>query len=63
MELAIFVGLGAFVLIGVMIALLALSSRGESDDPVTQEIIVRASTGPVIVNAPVKVEVTQEEEH
>lgn len=60
---AICVGIGAFILIGVMVALLALSSRGEADDPVTQEIIVRASTGPVVVNAPVKVEVAQEEEH
>ncbi len=62
MELALIVGIGAFIILGIMFALLGLSSRrDEKDDAVTQEIIIKATTGPIVVNAPVKV--TQEEEH
>jgi hypothetical protein len=32
--------------------LLWLSGRKENADPVTQEIIVKANTGPVVINAP-----------
>lgn len=62
MELALIVGIGigAFIILGVMFALLWLSSiREEREDAVTQEIIVKANTSPVIVQAPV---ITQEEE-
>lgn len=54
---------GAFVILGVMIALLRVSSLRDERDPVTQEIIVRANsgTGPIIVNAPVQPS-TQEED-
>lgn len=60
MELALIVGIGAFVILGIMFALLwASSKRDEAQDVVTQEIIVKANTSPVIVQAPV---ITQEEE-
>lgn len=60
MELALIVGIGAFVILGIMFALLwASSKRDWSEDSVTQDIIVKANTAPVIVQAPV---VTQEEE-
>lgn len=57
--LPILVGIGAFIILGCMFALLWLSSkRDEENDPVTQEIIVKANTGPVTVTAPI----TQEKE-
>jgi len=58
MDLAVVLGLCAFIILGIMIVLLWLSSRKETSDPITQEIIVKANTGPVVVNAPI----TQEEE-
>lgn len=61
MDLSLIIGVGAFVILGVMFALLRLSSRqDERDDPITQEIIIKANTGPVTVNAPLPV--TQEKE-
>lgn len=60
MELALIVGIGAFIILGVMFALLWASSRREErDDAVTQEIIIKVNTSPVVVQAPV---ITQEEE-
>jgi hypothetical protein len=59
MELAVLLGIGAFIILGIMVALLSLSSRRETSDPVTQEIIVKANTGPVIIHAPV--DATQED--
>ena len=54
MDLAILIGIGAFVILGIMFALLRASSkRDEAQDVVTQEIIVKANTSPVIVQAPV----------
>lgn len=48
MELALIVGIGAFIILGVMFALLWLSSRREErNDSVTQEIIIKANTGTV----------------
>lgn len=61
MTLALVVGICAFIILGIMFAMLGLSSRRDANDPVTQEIIIKANTGPVVVSAPV--EVTQEEEH
>jgi ABC-type transporter Mla subunit MlaD len=58
-DLAIFLGIGAFVILGIMVLLLWLSSRKDTTDPVTQEIIVKANTGPVIIHAPV--DATQED--
>jgi len=61
MELAVILGIGAFVILGIMFALLWLSGKQEERrDPITQEIIIKANTGPVIVNAPL--DNTQEEE-
>lgn len=62
MELALIVGIGAFIILGIMFALLwASSKRDEEEDTVTQEIIIKANTqtGPISVHAPV---ITQEEE-
>lgn len=60
MELALIVGIMAFVILGFMFALLwASTKRDWREDAVTQEIIVKANTSPVVVQAPV---VTQEEE-
>jgi hypothetical protein len=62
MALPILVGVGAFVILAIMLALLWTSARSdEKTDAVTQEIIIKANTGPVIVHAPV--DTTQEEEH
>jgi hypothetical protein len=59
MELALIVGIGAFIILGVMFALLwASSRRDEAEDIVTQEIIVKANTASVVVQIPP----TQEEE-
>jgi hypothetical protein len=60
--LAILIGIGAFIILVAMLALLWLSSRQEEqEDAVTQEIIIKANTGPIHVHDPVIV-VTQEEE-
>lgn len=62
MELALIVGIAAFIILGVMFALLwASSKRDEREDAVTQEIIIKANTAtaPIIVQAPV---ITQEED-
>ncbi|UDL16313.1 membrane protein [Microbacterium phage Zooman] len=57
MELALIVGIGAFIILGAMFALLwASSRRDEAEDIVTQEIIVKANTATVVVQP------TQEEE-
>lgn len=63
MELPIILGIGAFVILLIMLALLWMSSRREEkEDAVTQEIIVKANTGPVHVHGPVIVQPTQEDE-
>lgn len=64
MDLAVLLGICAFVILGIMFVLLWLSSRKETKDPITQEIIVKANTGPVHVHGPVIVTPppTQEEE-
>ena len=59
MVLALIIGIGAFIILGVMFALLSMSARREEKhDAVTQEIIIKANTGPVVVQAP-----TQEKDH
>lgn len=59
MALPLLIGIGAFIILGIMFALLWMSSRAEErNDPVTQEIIVKANTGPVTVTT----KVTQESE-
>lgn len=63
MLLPLLVGIGAFIILGVMFALLwASSKRDWRDDAVTQEIIIKANTAtaPIIVQAPVT---TQEEDN
>jgi hypothetical protein len=51
MDLAIILGLMAFVLVVGVIALLGVQTKHEiKDDPVTQDVIVRATTGPVVLN-------------
>lgn len=51
MDLAIIIGIGAFVILGIMFALLRVASdRDEREDTITQEIIVKANTGPVTVH-------------
>lgn len=61
MELPIILGIAAFLILAVMFALLRRSSkRDEQNDPITQEIIIKAHTGPVTVNAPINP--TQEKE-
>lgn len=58
MELALIVGIGAFIILGIMFALLwASTKREEREDSITQEIIIKANTGTVNV-----VQTTQEEE-
>ena len=48
MGVELLVGLSAFVILGIMFALLHVSSRrAELDDPITEEIIIRAETGPI----------------
>ncbi len=60
MDMSLIVGIGAFIILGMMFALLWLSGRHDEElDTITQEIIIKANTGPVIVNAPV---VAQEKE-
>lgn len=44
MELALIVGIGAFIILGIMFALLwASTKREEREDSITQEIIVQAT--------------------
>lgn len=58
MELALIVGIGAFIILGIMFALLwASTKREEREDSITQEIIIKANTRTVNV-----VQATQEEE-
>ena len=53
---ALMVAVGAFIILGIMFALLAASGRRDSElDPITQQIIIKASTGPVEVNAPLMI--------
>lgn len=60
MELALFVGIGAFIILGIMFALLWASSKhDEREDVVTQEIVTKGNTGPVTIQTLVE---TQEEE-
>ena len=60
MELALAISIGAFIILGIMFALLWASERREErEDSVTQEIIVKATTGPIVIQAPV---ITQEED-
>lgn len=60
--LPVFIGIGAFIILGIMFALLWVSSiKDEQQDAVTQEIIIKANTGPVIIHAPVSPP-TQEKE-
>ena len=48
MGLELIIGIGAFVVLGIMLAMLHLSSvRDEAHDPITEEVIIRAETGPV----------------
>lgn len=57
MGLALIIGIGAFVILGIMFVLLHLSAdKEERDDPITQEIIIKANN--VEVHGPI----TQEEE-
>ena len=63
MDLAILIGIGAFVILGIMFALLWASSKeDEESDAVTREVIIRAQTGEIHVNAKLG-EPTQEEEN
>ncbi len=64
MVIPILVGIGAFVILAVMFALLWLSSReDEQRDSVTQEIIIKANTAPVKVqDSVIVVTPTQEKE-
>lgn len=51
-------GIGAFIILGIMFALLwASTKREEREDSITQKIIIKANTGTVNV-----VQATQEEE-
>ena len=60
MDLAVILGIGAFVILEIMLALLWVSRRqDERRDPITQEIIIKANTGPVTVNTTLP---TQEKE-
>ena len=54
MELPVLIGIGAFIILGIMFALLWASSKeDEKSDAVTREIIIRAQTGEIHVNAKV----------
>lgn len=60
MDLAILIGIGAFVILGIMFALLWESGmRDEQEDVITQEVIIKANTGNIDVHAGDR---TQEEE-
>lgn len=60
MDLAILIGIGAFVILGIMFALLWASGiREEREDTITQEVIIKANTGTIDVHAGDR---TQEEE-
>lgn len=64
MDLPVLIGIAAFIILGIMFALLrASSSRDEAEDAVTREIIIRAATGSIEVHAELTdPEPTQEEE-
>lgn len=65
MELAltIMIGVGAFIVLGIMFALLRVSSNhDERNDIITEEIIVKATTATINV-APESTDPTQEKEH
>ena len=49
MELAIILGIAAFLLIASMVAILAVSSRNDVHDPITETVIVRATTDTLAV--------------
>lgn len=51
MDLAVIIGIGAFIILGIMVVLLWLSSRHEGDDSITQEIIIKANTGVIDIQA------------
>ena len=62
MELPILIGIGAFIILGIMFALLwASTKRDDANDPITREVIIRAETGTISIQAEIKDE-TQEEE-
>lgn len=62
MDLAILIGIGAFIVLGIMFALLWASTKhDEAGDDVTREIIIRAETGNIDVQASIS-EDTQEKE-
>lgn len=51
MDLAILIGIGAFVILGIMFALLWASGvREEREDTITQEVIIKANTGIIDVH-------------
>lgn len=51
MSLAILIGLGAFITLGVMFALLwASGKREEREDTITQDMIARVTTGMIKVH-------------
>ncbi len=59
MDLPVIIGLIAFIVLAVMLVMLWASGRhDDATDIVTQEIIVKANTGPVTIAAPI----TQESE-
>lgn len=64
MDLPVIIGIAAFIILGIMFALLrASSTRDEAEDAVTREIIIRAATGSIEVNAELTdSEPTQEKE-
>ena len=63
MELSLIIGVAAFIVLGIMFALLWASSRkDELEDEVTREVIIKAHTGTIRVQAEVG-DSAQEEEH
>lgn len=62
-ELPLIVGIGAFIILGIMFALLWVSTkRDEEKDTVTREVIIKAQTGTISVQAEIG-DATQEEEN
>lgn len=63
MELPLIIGIAAFIVLGIMFALLWASTvHDERNDDVTREIIIKANTGSIRVQAEVG-DSAQEEEH
>lgn len=63
MELPLIIGIAAFIVLGIMFVLLwASSARDEKEDEVTREVIIKAHTGSIRVQAEVG-DSAQEEEH